>query len=43
MDDSSKPFALKPLVGDIPSDASDYNPYDLAQNLNFPTISAAIK
>ena len=43
MDDSPKPFALKPLVGDIPANATDHKPYAMGQNLNFPTISAVIK
>lgn len=36
-DNSPAPFLLKPLVGDIPLDAADHTPYDLGQNLNFPT------
>ncbi|HHO55692.1 MAG TPA: hypothetical protein ENK21_04840 [Trueperaceae bacterium] len=43
MDDSPKPFALKPLVGDIPANATDHKAYSMGQNLNFPTISAVIK
>ncbi|UMB54657.1 anti-sigma factor [Lutibacter sp. A64] len=36
-DNSASPFLLKPLVGNIPSDALDHVTYDMGQNLNFPT------
>jgi hypothetical protein len=36
-DNSSAPFLLKPLVGDIPVNATDHMTYNLGQNLNFPT------
>ena len=36
-DNSDAPFLLKPLVGDIASDAMDHTTYSLGQNLNFPT------
>ena len=43
-DDSASPFALKPLVGEIPQDATDHVDYDLAnQSLGFPTGTASIK
>lgn len=35
-DNSPAPFLLKPLVGDIPSNAQDHFTYELGQNLNFP-------
>ncbi len=34
-DNSPMPFAFKPLVGDIPANATDHVNYDMAQNLNF--------
>jgi hypothetical protein len=40
-DNSSAPFLLKPLVGDIPSDATDHTTYNLGQNLNFPSGTAS--
>ncbi len=36
-DNSSAPFLLKPLVGQIPSDAQDHVSYEMGQNLAFPT------
>lgn len=36
-DNSEAPFALKPLVHEIPSSAMDHRTYDMNQNLNFPT------
>lgn len=36
-DNSAAPFLLKPLVGDIPANATDHLNYNLSQNLNFPT------
>lgn len=38
-DNSSAPFLLKPLIGNIPSDALDHVPYDMGTNLGFPTGS----
>lgn len=38
-DNSVLPFALKPLVGGIPSNAEDHVVYELDQNLVFPTGS----
>jgi len=35
-DNSPKPFALKPLVGKIPSDAVDHFLYDMDKKSNFP-------
>ena len=40
-DNSTTPFLLKPLVGDIPMDATDHTTYNLGQNLNFPTGTAS--
>ena len=43
-DDSSAPFTLKPLAGDVPANALDHTIYNLNQNLNsFPTASAEIR
>ena len=36
-DNSPAPFTLKPLVGDIPAGATDHTPYQMGQNLSFPT------
>ncbi|WP_456379353.1 anti-sigma factor [Lutibacter sp.] len=36
-DNSPNPFLLKPLVGDIPTNAIDHTTYSMNQNLNFPT------
>lgn len=38
-DNSPKPFALKPLAGNVPMDASDHNVYDMMSNVanSFPT------
>ncbi|MDV7187561.1 hypothetical protein R3X25_09740 [Lutibacter sp. TH_r2] len=36
-DNSTSPFLLKPLVGDISAAAVDHVTYDMGQNLNFPT------
>jgi hypothetical protein len=42
-DDSDAPFALKPLVGAIPSDATDHLTYTLGNNAGaFPTATAKI-
>ena len=42
-DDSPAPFALKPLVGEVPADAEIApTSYDLGQNLEFPVVSARI-
>lgn len=38
-DNSEAPFLLKPLVGQIPSDALDHTTYAMGQNLTFPTGS----
>ena len=35
-DNSAKPFAIKPLVGDIPMSAMDHVNYDLGVNMNMP-------
>ena len=40
-DNSPNPFLLKPLVGQINSEAVDHLTYDLGQNLAFPTGSAS--
>ena len=40
-DNSDAPFLLKPLVGDIPSDATDHTTYNLGQNLSFPSGTAS--
>ncbi|OBQ56442.1 anti-sigma factor [Tamlana sp. s12] len=40
-DNSPAPFLLKPLVGNIPSDAMDHVTYSMSQNLNFPTGTAS--
>ncbi|MFQ6030452.1 MAG: hypothetical protein ACE5Q6_23505 [Dehalococcoidia bacterium] len=43
-DDSPKPFTLKPLVGNIPQDATDHFNYELENNSSgFPTGSATLK
>lgn len=43
-DDSPAPFALKPLVGQIPAAATDHTPYTIANNASsFPTGTAIIK
>jgi Anti-sigma-K factor rskA, C-terminal len=39
-DNSASPFTLKPLVGDIPTMATNRTNYDLGQNLSFPTGQA---
>ena len=39
-DNSSAPFALKPLVGMIDANAMDHTPYQMDQNLSFPTGTA---
>ncbi|WP_111707524.1 anti-sigma factor [Lutibacter citreus] len=36
-DNSPNPFLLKPLVADIPANATDHTTYSMGQNLNFPT------
>ncbi|PCH72677.1 MAG: hypothetical protein COB98_11605 [Flavobacteriaceae bacterium] len=36
-DNNTKPFLLKPLVGDIPTNAKDHITYSIGKNLNFPT------
>jgi hypothetical protein len=38
-DNSAMPFAFKPLVGNVPSDASDHTTYNLSNNVSgsFPT------
>jgi len=36
-DNSATPFLLKPLVGDIPANATDHTNYNMTQNLSFPT------
>lgn len=36
-DNSAAPFLLKPLVGDIPANATDHLNYNLSQNLSFPS------
>jgi hypothetical protein len=36
-DNSSAPFAIKPLVGVISADAMAHTPYEMGQNLNFPS------
>lgn len=36
-DNSPNPFLLKPLVGDIPTNAANHTTYNLSKNLNFPT------
>jgi len=36
-DNSQLPFTLKPLVGTIPSDATDHTNYDMMLNASFPT------
>ena len=36
-DNSSSPFLLKPLVGQIPQSALDHTVYDMDKNLSFPT------
>lgn len=36
-DNSTNPFLLKPLVGDIPQNAIDHTTYTLGKNLSFPT------
>jgi hypothetical protein len=40
-DNSTTPFLLKPLVGQIPAAAKDHETYDLGLNLNFPTGTAS--
>jgi hypothetical protein len=41
-DNSTAPFALKPLVGNIPSDATDHVTYDMGNNASaFPTGTAS--
>ncbi len=43
-DDSTAPFTLKPLAGDVPANAIDHTVYDLSLNLSsFPTASAEIR
>ena len=39
-DNSTAPFTLKPLVGDISDMAMDHTAYTMGQNLNFPTGEA---
>lgn len=39
-DNSTAPFVLKPLVGDIPMNADVHTPLSIGQNLNFPTGTA---
>jgi hypothetical protein len=41
-DNSPMPFAFKPLVGNVPTDALDHNTYDLSNNVSgsFPTGTA---
>ena len=39
-DNSTAPFLLKPLVGNVPANAQDHVTYDLGQNLSFPTGTA---
>lgn len=36
-DNSPDPFTLKPLVDDIPANATDHVVYNISQNLNFPS------
>ena len=38
-DNSAMPFAIKPLVGDIPMNAMDHVNYDMGVNTNMPTGS----
>ena len=40
-DNSDAPFLLKPLVGDIPLDATDHTTYNLGPNLSFPSGTAS--
>jgi hypothetical protein len=41
-DNSTAPFTLKPLVGDIPANAVDHTPYDMTNNAaSFPTGTAS--
>ncbi len=40
-DNSTAPFTLKPLVGQIPANALDHTNYDMGQNLAFPTGSVS--
>ena len=40
-DNSTNPFLLKPLVGDIPANALDHVVYDMNRNLNFPSGSVS--
>ena len=39
-DNSTAPFAIKPLVGMIDANAADHTPYSMAQNLVFPEGTA---
>lgn len=39
-DNNPAPFVLKPLVGDIPADATVHSALDIPQHLNFPTGTA---
>jgi hypothetical protein len=41
-DNSTAPFTLKPLIGDIPANAVDHTPYDMTNNAaSFPTGTAS--
>ncbi len=40
-DNSPKPFAIKPLVHKIPSDAKDHVTFEMNQNLSFPSGTAS--
>ena len=43
-DDSPAPFTLKPLVGPIPTGASDHTPYAMSQNTaSLPTGTARLR
>lgn len=41
-DNSTEPFLLKPLVGDVPSSATDHTKYDLSNNANATNPTGAV-